>query len=85
LNIQQFNYTPHPYWLPSFMDVFTWSLPFIAEHLNQMMVKILEKEEDTDDDDDIIEDDKTIHREILKNKVRFISKMAVLQKNLRLI
>ncbi|KAI0297352.1 serine/threonine protein phosphatase 2B [Russula brevipes] len=90
LNIRQFNCTPHPYWLPNFMDAFTWSLPFVGEKITDMLVAVLntcsqeELMESSDEESAVVPTKKTPsedaaaaeRRRIVRSKILAVGRMA---------
>jgi len=87
MNIKQFNCSPHPYWLPNFMNVFTWSLPFVAEKVMETLLVILKvadpelaAEADGAHPEAPITDER---KEVVRKKILAASKVLVMMRTLR--
>jgi serine/threonine-protein phosphatase 2B catalytic subunit len=90
LNIKQYNYSAHPYILPNFMDIFSWSLPFVQEKVLEIIAHILKPSEadskaeaDTGHIRELHSAVKVTKAETMRNKVRAISSMMKMYKTLR--
>lgn len=87
LNIKQYVDSPHPYYLPNFMDVFQWSLPFVAEKVTDMLASILEYEDDEGDEVESAVAEPSDHQPVqagaLKKKVRAVTKVLKMYRVLR--
>jgi len=77
INIRQFNNSPSPYYLPGFMNVFRWSLPFVAEKLGELFLAFLK-----------LVDDEQIEAEVerinaLRRKVQTVGRLCNLYRQIR--
>lgn len=81
MTIKQFTDSPHPYYLPSFMNVFDWSLPFVAEKLGELLLVFLRLVNDEEADN--LEDQQQKRAEMLRKKVLTVSRMLTMFKNMR--
>lgn len=83
INIQQFNYSPHPFILPNFMTIFHWSIPFVSEKISQMLLQIIKKEPRAADgsESSTLVDDKITQGLMLK--VKFITMLMKMYRTIR--
>jgi len=79
-NIRQFNSTPHPYYLPGFMNVFNWSLPFVSEKVAELLLTVFNLVDDVAADR---EEEEFRRREVIRRKVMTVSRLLNLYKKMR--
>jgi serine/threonine-protein phosphatase 2B catalytic subunit len=84
-SIRQFNNMPHPYWLPNFMDAFSWSLPFVCEKISDMLAAVLnictqeelkESAEEPSSNVVAVDRDKAERRKVIKNKILAVGRIS---------
>jgi len=82
INIRQFNHTVSPYYLPSFMNVFSWSLPFVAEKVGEILVAFYKL---VDDDEEKKQEELTLQQKQakLREKIKTVSKVYNIYQKMR--
>jgi len=98
MNIKQYKDVEHPFHLPGDIDLFTWSIPFLAEKVSEMLLYIVgrnsayspanSKELEHIDFSKLLKDyskeeSKSERFEILRTKVKTVARMSRIFKNLR--
>eukprot|EP01104_Vermistella_antarctica_P007848 TRINITY_DN1944_c0_g2_i1.p1 TRINITY_DN1944_c0_g2~~TRINITY_DN1944_c0_g2_i1.p1 ORF type:complete len:600 (+),score=201.13 TRINITY_DN1944_c0_g2_i1:185-1801(+) len=83
MNIRQFNHSPHPYYLPNFMDVFKWSMPFVAEKVSEMLLVVMRLVEEEEEEVGTPEEDARAKQEAIRNKIRAMGRLSKWMKTLR--
>lgn len=76
--------TEVPYHLPERMDVFTWSVPFLAEKVTQMLLTVVSRVAEGDEDgEDFGNMDPAQRQEIMKAKVMAVGRVHKMFSTLR--
>jgi serine/threonine-protein phosphatase 2B catalytic subunit len=95
MNIKQYKDVDHPFHLPGDIDLFTWSIPFLAEKVTEMLFAIVgqnnnyspksAKDLEKIDFTQLLKDPSKEHdkKEILRTKVMAVARLQRLFKNLR--
>lgn len=96
LSLKQYDESEPPYRLPDNMDVFSWSLPFLAEKVISMLYTIVKKGCDEDEDDtdlgvlmrkdtgELSQEERKVTRGlVMKNKVKSVARMSKMFTTLR--
>ena len=81
INIQQCNFSPHPFILPNFMNVFNWSIPFVSEKLSEMLIYIIKRKDEVSCDDGNLINETVTHS--LKMKMKIITMLMKMYRTLR--
>jgi serine/threonine-protein phosphatase 2B catalytic subunit len=98
MNIKQYKDVDHPFHLPGDLDLFSWSIPFLGEKVNEMLLSIVgskanyspksTKELEHIDFSKLMCDyskttEKKERSEILRTKVKAVARLQRIFKNLR--
>lgn len=94
MNIKQYKDVDHPFHLPGDIDLFTWSMPFLAEKITDMLFNLVgsndfspktAKEVDNIDLNEALKDgaDEEHKANALRNKVKSIARLQRIFRNLR--
>lgn len=82
LSLKQYEESEPPYRLPDNMDVFTWSLPFLAEKVTSMLYNIIKK---GGGDDELEEEISIINnkKQNIKGKITSVARISRMYTTLR--